>query len=60
MIEVQFPDGSTSMVPSKTRAIPSKEIGGPGTPILIEEPAYDRDWRFTPAIGGKWFAHPRR
>lgn len=59
MIKVRFPDGETREVPSTTRAIPSKEIGGPGAPTIIEEPKYDPDWEFVPVIGG-WIARARR
>lgn len=58
-VSVQFPDGTTRDVPSVSREIRSQQIGG-GQSIFIEEPADDPDWRFRSAIGGKWFATPRR
>jgi len=60
MVEATFPDGTVREVPSVTREIQSKEIGPHAQSIFIEEPAFDPDWRFLPALGGKWFAKPRR
>lgn len=61
MIDVEFPDGTVRQMPSVTRKIESKEIGtSRRAPILITEPAFDPEWRFEGAIGGKWFASPRR
>jgi hypothetical protein len=60
MIEVTFPDGEVREVPSVTREIESKEIGPHAQSIFVEEPAFDPDWRFLPALGEKWFAKPRR
>jgi len=59
-IEVEFPDGTIRKVPSRKRELKSREIGGSRPSTFIEEPAFDPEWRFQGAIGGKWFALPRR
>jgi len=58
MIDVIFPDGSVRNVPSRTRVVPSKQIGGPQSPTFIEEPLYDPRWEFYSVIGG-WRAQRR-
>lgn len=58
-LKVEFPDGSIREVPSHKREIRSRRIGG-GPSTFIEQPDYDPDWRFETAIGGKWWAEPRR
>jgi hypothetical protein len=60
MIEVEFPDGTVCEVDSVSREIRSREIGGPHPSRFVQEPAFDPEWRFTSAIGGRWFAKPRR
>ena len=60
MIEVEFPDGTVREVPSITREIKSREIGGSGASTFVEEPAFDNEWRFSPALGNKWRATLRR
>jgi len=58
MIKVLFPDGSVRHVPSRTRVVSNKQIGGPQSPTLVEEPLYDARWGFYPVIGG-WRAQQR-
>lgn len=58
-VTVEFPDGTSREVPSVRREIRSKQIGGGGGSVFIDEPAFDPKWRFEGAIGGKWFANPR-
>ena len=60
MIEVEFPDGTVREVPSVTREITSREIGGHRPSTFIQEPAFDSEWRFSSAIGGRWIATARR
>jgi hypothetical protein len=59
-IDVEFPDGSIRKLPSRRREITSQEIGGSRQSTFVEEPQFDPDWHFHGAIGGKWFAFPRR
>lgn len=58
-VEVEFPDGMVREVPSIRRELQSNEIGGTGSSVSLDEPAYDPEWRFISAIGGKWFARAR-
>jgi hypothetical protein len=58
-LKVEFPDGGIRDVPSRTREIKSREIGGPRRSVFVEEPVYDPEWTFETAIGGKWWATPR-
>jgi hypothetical protein len=58
-IAVEFPDGSIRDVPSERREIKSREIDG-GPSSFYDVPAYDPEWSFEAAMGGKWWASPRR
>ena len=56
-VNVRFPDGTVRSVPSQPKLLKSKTIGG-NHDRIIDEPAYDPDWRYVAVIGG-WLARPR-
>lgn len=59
-LDVEFPDGTVISVPSWTRVIPNKEIGGPGASSFEEVPKDDPEWEFYCTImPRKWRARPR-